>query len=257
MLKKSLILSFIALGLSGCTPTYEQYAKYKISDNDMKQVIAQYKNLLYCIHPESVGKSHTDTYNLVYRKISEAELTTWNYISYQLYINTIGQRDTNLMFDDNNSARYRDQKWFSLYDKVQPENNDYLKCGQKEKKEFQTEWVKPIEKKLVQEKKEKERQEKIAKAKAEKERQEREAYLKTPQGRMEAQQQAMMAQQRAMQQAQMAQQQQMHNDMMAQQRAMQQQQMQMQQEQMWNQQFQYQMQQMQKAGENIGRGWAW
>lgn len=109
----------------------------------------------------------------------------------------------------------------ALYDKVQPLNNNYLKRGQRSKKEFLEQAVKPVEKQLAKEKKEEAKKKQAAQAKAEKERKEREAYLKTPQGRMEAQQQAMMEQQAAMQRQQM--------------------------------QMQMQMQ-MQKAGENIGRG---
>lgn len=259
MLKKSLILTLTALSLAGCsfTPTYEQYAKYKISDNDIKQVIAQYKYTFYCIHPEAINKSHQETYDLVYRKLSEDEDNAWKAIQFKLFIDTIGERDTGLIFQDHNSAMYMINKWHNLYNSVAPADQSYFKCGQKDKQAFQTKWVKPVAKEVAKQKKEQERQQKAAQAKAEKERKEREAYLKTPQGRMEAQQKAMLAQQEAMQQAAMAQQQRMHDDMMAQQRAIQQQQMQMQQQQMWQQQNQYMMQQMQKAGENIGRGWAW
>lgn len=257
MLKKSLILTLTALGLTACSAPYEQYAKYKISDNDMKQVIAQYKSMFYCVYPEAINKSQQETYDLVYRKLSNADSNAWTAIQYKLFIDTIGERDTNLMFQDNYSKIYMGNKWHSLYASVNPADQSYFKCGQKDKQAFQTNWVKPIEKGLAKLKKEQEQQEKAAKAKAEKARKEREAYLKTPQGRMETQQKAMMVQQEAMQQAAMAQQQRMHDEMMAQQRAIQQQQMQMQQQQMWQQQNQYMMQQMQKAGENIGRGWVW
>lgn len=108
MLKKSFIIATTAFGLTACSfaPIYEQYAKYKISDNDMAQVIAQFKPILYCIYPEAINKSHQDTYNLVYRKWSEAENASWAAIQYQIYVNTIGQRDTDLMAKDQNSLTY-------------------------------------------------------------------------------------------------------------------------------------------------------
>lgn len=257
MFKKSLILSLAAASLTACTPTYEQYATYKISDNDIKQVIAKYKSFFYCFHPEAINKSQQETYDLVYRKLSEAEDTAWKFIQHGLFTNAIGKRDTDLMYGNLHSKMYMTNKWNNLYTSVNPADQGYFKCGQKDRQAFQTEFVKPMEKNLAKLKKEQEQQEKAAKAKAEKARKEREAYLKTPQGRMETQQKAMMAQQEAMQKAAMAQQQRMHDEMMAQQRAIQQQQIQMQQQQMWQQQNQYMMQQMQKAGENIGRGWAW
>lgn len=201
MLKKSLILSFIALGLSGCTPTYEQYAKYKISDNDMKQVIANYKPILHCIYPQTVGKSHDEVYNLIYRRVSDAENQGWNNLISNSYIGVIGKRDAETVFLDKNSRIYSQNKWVKLYSSVSPANNDYLKCGQKEKKHFQSEIAK-LEKELNKQKTEQARKEKIAKAKAEKERKEREAFYKTPQGRIVKAQEDMAEAQWAVAQAQ-------------------------------------------------------
>lgn len=185
MFKKSLILSLTALGLAGCstTPSYERYAKYKISDNDIKQGIAQFKSAFNCIYPEAINKSSQEIYNLVSRKMSEAEGRAWGVFRGGLFYQIIGQRDTDLMYQDENSKRYMNNKWFSLYDSVNPENQDYFKCGQKEKQEFQTNFVKREEEYLAKRKKEQELQQKAAAAKAEKERQEQEAFYKTPEGR--------------------------------------------------------------------------
>ncbi|WP_118878931.1 DUF5358 family protein [Haemophilus haemolyticus] len=212
MFKKTLSV-FSIFVLTACGSSYQfipQQPKYKISDEDMKEVVSVINKLEHCIHPELKGLTLEDADRKVYRKYSQEERILWNNAQLNTIVKVIGERDSRIIANDPASQAYFSEQHKKF-------NNNIANVDVNECKAFKRDYNNAISelRKQIQEQKKQaiakqkaaEQQRKAQQIQAEKERKAREAYLKTPQGQAELarQQQAeyqrqMLAQQREYQQ---------------------------------------------------------
>lgn len=115
MLKKGLMVA-ITLGLLvGCHSTtqtsvldqkYPQ-AKYKISDNEMKKVVATMNSLEQCFYPQLKTMSVEEAYKAVYNQYSEVEEFIWNELVFETVVgDVVGKDNLKTILSDLPSEQY-------------------------------------------------------------------------------------------------------------------------------------------------------
>lgn len=119
MLKRGLMLAISLSLLAAChstTPTstldqkYPQ-AKYKISDKEMKQVVAHMNSLEQCFYPQLKTMSNEEAYTKVYNKYSEVEEFIWNEVVFETVISDIvGEENLKTILTDLPSEQYFAEK---------------------------------------------------------------------------------------------------------------------------------------------------
>lgn len=204
MLKKILLLSPIfmlnaCISYSGLIPPQP---KYKISDEDMKEILLKVNNAEQCIHPELATLTYEEAQKKVYRKYSQAERLVWDrYVIPKTTIDVIGERDASILFNDPASLQYTSEKHNKLNNQIANVNPTECKAF---KKEFNTKLkeaekaIKDAQKKQIAQQKAIESQRKKQQAEAERKRKALEAYYKTPAGQMELTRQQMARQHQEM-----------------------------------------------------------
>lgn len=113
MFKKLCVLSAVCVITACSTGLDKQYAnaKYKISDNEMKNFVLKMNNAEQCIHPELKGLSYEQAKREVYDKWSEQEHFVWHMgVSPQILEETIGAEKVRLLATDEDSFNYFAEK---------------------------------------------------------------------------------------------------------------------------------------------------
>lgn len=211
MSKKYLSITVICSLLTACSSTNVIYTpKYKISDEDVKEIILIGNNLEHCVHPELKGLTFEEADKKVYRKYTQEERILWNNVHVNTIYRVIGERDATVIMNDPASQAYLAEKFTKYNNQIANIDPAECKTFKKEYKNTLHEIKKQIEihqKQVIAQQKEEEQQRKKQQIQAEKDRKAREAYLRTPQGQAElarqqqlAYQQQMLEQQRQYQQ---------------------------------------------------------